>query len=92
MECLSLLELLFEAIPSSNFVQEAMQISKLVVNIKKKHYHIKKEIDTFKNYSGANELDLNFNISYYHLPKEQIYSLEVKHWTLNQRALRHRRK
>ena len=47
-----------------------MQISKLVVNIKKKHYHIKKEIDTFKNYSGANELDLNFNISYYHLPKE----------------------
>ena len=30
-ECLSLLELLFEAIPSSNFVQEALQKSEFFV-------------------------------------------------------------
>ena len=31
-ECLCLLELLFEAIPSSNFVQETLQKSEFVVN------------------------------------------------------------
>ena len=34
-ECLSLLVLLFEAIPSSNFVQEALQISEFVLKVEK---------------------------------------------------------
>ena len=34
-ECLSLLESLFEAIPSSNFVQEALQKSEFVVKVEK---------------------------------------------------------
>ena len=34
-ECLSLLELLFEAIPSSNFVQEALRKSEFVVKVEK---------------------------------------------------------
>ena len=32
----------------------------------------KEKIDISQNYSSANELDLHINISYDHLPKEQI--------------------
>ena len=32
----------------------------------------KKKLDILQHYSGANDLDSHVNISYYHLPKEQI--------------------